>query len=70
MVNKEGEYKSPYNEVKPKKSERKCLKCNHSFKSDGPGNRICGECSRNNVHAYRKDPIKTFGTSLGNPIGD
>lgn len=70
MVNKEGEYKSPYNEVKPKKSERKCLKCNHLFKSDGPGNRICGECSRNNVHAYRKDPVKTFGTSLGNPIGD
>jgi len=28
---------------------RKCLKCNKIFHSDGPGNRICGRCSRSNV---------------------
>lgn len=70
MVNKEGEYRSPYMEVKPKKTERKCLKCNEMFKSDGPGNRICGECNRNNVHTCRKDPTRVLGSNLEKHIGD
>ncbi len=57
------EYKSPYVEVRPDKSERKCLKCGKEFKSAGPGNRICGECGRENVHAYRRDSVSTRNCS-------
>lgn len=28
-----------------KKATRTCLRCNKSFNSTGPGNRICGHCS-------------------------
>jgi len=70
MVNKEGEYKSPYVDVRPKKTERICLKCDESFKSDGPGNRICGECARHNVHACRKDPVNTSNGRVHNPSGE
>ncbi len=70
MVNKEGEYKSPYVDVRPAKTERVCLKCDKLFNSTGPGNRICGECGRDNVHAYKRDAVKTFGSHLGRPVGD
>lgn len=62
--NRDGEFKSPYSEVRPKTVERICLKCDKSFKSTGPGNRICGECGRDNVHAYRKDIVKEPFSSL------
>lgn len=63
MVNKPQEYKSPYVDVRPRKSERTCLRCNESFSSTGPGNRICGECARKNIHEYRRDTVRTFGLS-------
>lgn len=28
--------------------ERKCLKCQKSFESDGNWNRLCDKCNRNN----------------------
>jgi hypothetical protein len=35
---------------------RKCLKCGAFFKSNGPGNRTCGNCSRANQN------YGTYGT--------
>lgn len=37
---------------KKTKMKRKCLKCGKSFKSTGPGNRICGKCRRMNSKIY------------------
>ena len=33
----------------PRIARRVCLKCDKKFRSKGPGNRICGECSRINA---------------------
>lgn len=34
--------------LKPQKSPRVCLKCQKTFESTGPGNRICMRCNGEN----------------------
>ena len=38
--------------VRPSARERPCLRCRKPFKSEGPGNRMCGDCRALNVSPY------------------
>ena len=40
--------------MKSYKAKRICLKCNRSFKSDGPFNRICSQCKLDHVVRVNK----------------
>ena len=36
--------------ARPKKTRRRCLKCNRWFSSEGNWNRLCSRCNRENRH--------------------
>ncbi len=38
--------------AKPVATERPCLRCRQPFLSEGPGNRMCGECRTVSVSPY------------------
>jgi hypothetical protein len=46
--------------------KRHCLNCNTFFTSQGPGNRICGECNSNNDKLYIRNTSKSIphGSSI------
>ena len=47
-----------------KYAPRKCLSCGEAFLSEGPWNRICGDCGeRNTVYAYNRSSGSSLGTT-------
>jgi uncharacterized protein with PIN domain len=51
---------------KPKKTRRRCLKCNRSFWSEGPWNRLCRRCNaaNRNIRECRSTPPRLNGEPL------
>lgn len=50
-------------------SRRECLKCGKSFKSTGPGNRLCMRCNIANAAIYQR-PVHHVGDQPGTPAVD
>ena len=49
-----------------KYAPRTCLSCGEAFLSEGPWNRICGDCrERNTVYAYNRSSGSSLGTTEG-----
>lgn len=48
-------------QIRTTKTKRKCLRCTATFRSSGPGNRLCKNC---NAYADRVSPFlcEGFGT--------
>ena len=58
---------------KPKKTRRRCLKCNRSFWSEGRWNRVCSKCNRKNrqIRECRSSPPRWNGEPMyeqGQPL--
>lgn len=41
------------------RKRRVCLRCNKKFNSEGPSNRICPKCIRNNQGVYERTQVET-----------
>ena len=51
--------------IKSLQQIRTCLKCNKSFLSDGPANRICKSCNAENHRKYGHMPDDRFAVERG-----
>ena len=49
--------------VFPGQQQRVCLACNHTFNSDGPGNRICHSCKREQPSLARREIGRVMGSA-------